>query len=172
MANSDMIVSGVFRTVDEANSAKQELINAGFGSDSIGLDQASTGRAGVDVHELDVRAGSRRQEVENILRRLGAGELKLTVSMPVQEQVRAHVPEADRWEQDLPATGDAGSGELGSPRIDAPEADTQEQQLPAERVPVSSEGSISINPERGSEADQMDQVMPADAFGDEDEERR
>jgi hypothetical protein len=107
-----------------------------------------------------------------VLRQCGAAELEMTVSAVAREGKPVHVPDADRWEQDLLAAGRAGAPQPGGPRPAGPEADVQEQQLPAERVPVCDDAAVSaLKPERGPEEDQLEQVTPSDAFSDEEEER-
>jgi hypothetical protein len=172
MASDNVTLSGTFRDTAEADAAKRELQRAGFNAESIKIEPDCTGRVGIDVHVLTVRADRRRADAEEVLRRCGAGELQMTVTMAAERPKPDQIPEADRLEQDLPAAGHAGAPEMGSLPSDAPEADVQEQHLPAERLPVRDEGAVrAFNPERGSEADQIEQVTPSDAFSDEDEER-
>ncbi|HLY65207.1 MAG TPA: hypothetical protein VKU60_06725 [Chloroflexota bacterium] len=172
MATDNVTVSGTFRNTGEASSAKHELMGAGFASDAIHVESHAMGRAGIHCYQLRVQAGGRGVDAEQVLRRCGAGDLQMTVMMAAPEPRPEHVPEADRIEQELPAIGHAGASELGSPPTHAPEADVHEQQLPAERVPVSHDGSVNaLNPERGSEADQIEQVTPSDPYSDEEEEQ-
>jgi len=173
MATDEYTVSGTFREQQQAEQAMQQLGGLGFGRDSLSLEDVGVGRAGMPAHEVTVRAGPRHREVEEVLRSSGAGELHITVPPMTDEIARsAPVPEADRWEQELPAAG-ARHSELSAPAAaDVPEADLQEQQTAVKAVAEPDEEAVSAwNLARGSEADQLEQALMADV-GDEEDDRR
>src|SRR5579872_3933504 len=164
MAANDSTVSATFQDQAAAERVRDDLLEAGFGAGQVALEQAPMGRAGLTLHVIRVSAGDRRGEAEAILATGGAREQRA--------RVRAEtVPEADRWEQELPAGREAPAAPVGVALSHIPEADFQEQQLAAERVTVTDDEPVSaLRIEYGSEADQLEQVLPPGGLSDEEEE--